>query len=227
MHLPYRDPGNSSHQFPASTTAAGRASPAAILSARARKARSCARSCDRNQRTIAFAEAGLPRLSIQFRRASKLSYTWSHVFPPADQSIADESVSQALDTRLAAIRGHIIALASVVPDLANQFWRGRARVTADLGENDRVKALLLLAVFVGLGVSVEWLFRRATQRVRGHLDALPSETIKGRLHAAFDAFRRVWVPQTAVRSASPRRSKGWSAAPPVLTKCPSWNHLRE
>src|SRR6516225_9395789 len=34
----------------------------------------------------------------------------------------------------------------------------------------------------GLGTSVEWLFRRATQRARGHLDALPSETVKERLH---------------------------------------------
>src|SRR4051794_36350299 len=98
------------------------------------------------------------------------------------QDIAEASVSQVLDTRLAAIREHIIALASTVPDLPNQFWRGHARVTADLGENGRVKALLLLAVFFGLGASAEWLFRRATQKVRRHLDTLPSETVKDRLH---------------------------------------------
>jgi moderate conductance mechanosensitive channel len=55
-------------------------------------------------------------------------------------------------------------------------------MTADLGENGRVKALLLLAVFVGLGAGVEWLFRKATHRARGHLDALPSETVRGRVH---------------------------------------------
>ena len=98
------------------------------------------------------------------------------------QDIEEESVSQVLDTRLAAIREHIVALASTVPDLPNQFWRGHARVTADLGENGRVKALLLLAVFVGLGAGAEWLFRRATQKVRRHLDTLPSETVKDRLH---------------------------------------------
>ena len=98
------------------------------------------------------------------------------------QDIAEASVSQVLDTRLAAIREHIVALAGAVPDLPNQFWRGRAQVTADLGENGRIKALLLLAVFVGLGAGVEWLFRRATQRVRRDLDTLPSATIKDRLY---------------------------------------------
>jgi hypothetical protein len=71
----------------------------------------------------------------------------------SEQAATEESVSQALDGRLAAIRGHLAALASTVPDLPNQFWEGRARVTADLGENGRTKALLLLAFFVGLGTA--------------------------------------------------------------------------
>src|SRR5262249_48560744 len=131
------------------------------------------------------------------------------------QDIADESVSQALDTRLAAIHEHITALASTVPDLANQFWRGRARVTADLGENGRVKALLLLAVFVGLGAGVEWLFRKATQRVRGHLDALPSDTVKGRLHlvALRFAFAVGLVAAFALGSIGPFLAFDW---PPLL-----------
>jgi moderate conductance mechanosensitive channel len=100
----------------------------------------------------------------------------------SEQTVAEESVSRALDTRLGAIREHIVELARTVPDLPNQFWQGRSRVTADLGENGRVRALLLLAVFVGLGIGVEWLFRKATQRVRGHVDTFPLETMKGRLH---------------------------------------------
>lgn len=100
----------------------------------------------------------------------------------SERAATEESVSQALDSRLAAIREHIVALAGTVPDLPNQFWQGRTRVTADLGENGRVRALLLLAIFVGLGIGVEWLFRKATQRVRGHADAFPLETVRGRLH---------------------------------------------
>ena len=99
----------------------------------------------------------------------------------AEQAGTEESASQALDSRLAAMREHIVTLAGTVPDLPNQYWRGHALVSADLGEHGRVKALLLLAFFVGLSTSVEWLFRKATQRTRGHLDALPSETVKERL----------------------------------------------
>ena len=66
----------------------------------------------------------------------------------SEQAATEESVSQALDSRLGAIREHIVALGRTIPDLPNQFWRGRARITEDLGENGRVKALLLLAIFL-------------------------------------------------------------------------------
>jgi small-conductance mechanosensitive channel len=99
----------------------------------------------------------------------------------AEQAATEESVSQALDGRLAAIREHLAALAGTVPDFPNQFKRGHDLVTADLGEHGRTKALLLLAFFVGLGIAVEWLFRKATQRARARLDSLPLETPSDRL----------------------------------------------
>jgi len=99
------------------------------------------------------------------------------------QDIGNEAISQALDARLATIRAHIVALTRAIPDFPNQFWRGHDRVSADLGENGRIKALLLLGLFVGLGCAVEWLFRRATRGVRAHLEALPYEAVTDRLRA--------------------------------------------
>jgi small-conductance mechanosensitive channel len=133
----------------------------------------------------------------------------------SEQAIAADSVSHALDSRLAAVREHIVAVARTIPDLPNQFWQGRARVTADLGENGRVKALLLLAVFLGFGIAVEWLFRKATQRARSHLDALPSETVKERLHivALRFAFAVGLVVAFALGSIGPFLALDW---PPML-----------
>jgi moderate conductance mechanosensitive channel len=133
----------------------------------------------------------------------------------AEQAGTEVSASQVLDDRLAAIREHLAALAGTVPDLPNQFLQGRDRVTADLGENGRTKALLLLAFFVGLGVAVEWLFRKATQRVRGRLDTLPLETASDRLRvvALRFAFAVGLVAAFALGSIGPFLARDW---PPLL-----------
>src|SRR5215813_9224029 len=127
----------------------------------------------------------------------------------------EESVSRALDGRLAAMREHIVDLARTVPDLPAQYERGHDLVTADLGEHGRTKALLLLAVFVGLGTGVEWLFRKATQRARAHLDTLPSETVKERLHIVVlrFAFAVGLVVAFALGSIGPFLALDW---PPLL-----------
>jgi moderate conductance mechanosensitive channel len=133
----------------------------------------------------------------------------------SERAATEESVSQALDDRLAAIREHIVALAATVPDLPNQFQRGHDLVTANLGDRGRTKALLLLAFFVGLGIVVEWLFRKATQRARAHLDALPADTVKGRLHivALRFAFAVGLVVAFALGSIGPFLAHDW---PPLL-----------
>ena len=133
----------------------------------------------------------------------------------SEQAATEESVSQALDGRLAAIREHLAALASTVPDLPNQFERGHDLVTADLGENGRAKALLLLAFFVGLGIGVEWLFRKATQRSRGRTDTLPLKTASDRLRVVGlrFAFAVGLVAAFALGSIGPFLALDW---PPLL-----------
>ena len=129
--------------------------------------------------------------------------------------IAEESVSHLLDARLATIRAHIAALARTIPDLPHQFWRGRALVTADLGQNGRLKALLLLAFFVGLGSGVEWLFRKATARWRARLDTLALETVADRLRLVGLRFAVAvgLVAAFALGSIGPFLARDW---PPLL-----------
>ena len=98
------------------------------------------------------------------------------------------SVSEYFDARLGAVRAHIVALAAALPDLPSQFQRGSRLVTAELGDEGRTGALLLLLVFVALGFGVEWLFRWATQRIRARLDSLPLETVSHRLRVVAARF---------------------------------------
>jgi len=98
------------------------------------------------------------------------------------------SVSHEFDSHVAAIREHIVALGAALPDLPNQIETAHSLVSEDLGSHGRVKGLLLLAVFVGLGFGIEWLFRKATERVRRHLDEHPLETVNDRLRVVATRF---------------------------------------
>ena len=97
---------------------------------------------------------------------------------PKDQEF---SVAHYFGSRLAEIREHILALGAAFSDLPGQFKRGTDRVGVDLGEGGRAKALLLLMIFVALGFGVEWVFRRATRRIRGRLEQHPLDTVNSRL----------------------------------------------
>jgi len=91
------------------------------------------------------------------------------------------SISHEFDSRVAAIREHIVALGAALPDLPDQIEHAHGLVSADLGDHGRIKGLSLLAIFVVLGFGVEWLFRRATGRIRASLDGLPVATVHDRL----------------------------------------------
>jgi hypothetical protein len=56
----------------------------------------------------------------------------------------DESVSSYFDTRIREIREHVVALASTLPDLPNQFERGMGLLQAEIPRRGTV-ALLVLA----------------------------------------------------------------------------------
>jgi moderate conductance mechanosensitive channel len=125
------------------------------------------------------------------------------------------SISHYFDSRVAAIRTHIVALGATLPDLPNQFGHAAGLVTVDLGTHGRAEVLLLLAVFVGLGLGVEWLFRKATGRIRARLDGLPLVTVNDRLRivAVRFAFAVGLVTAFAVGSVGAFLALDW---PPLL-----------
>jgi moderate conductance mechanosensitive channel len=127
----------------------------------------------------------------------------------------ETSVSHELDADLSAIREHIIALGAAFPDVPNQFERASSRVNVELGHGGRTRALLLLAVFVGLGFGLEWLFRKATQGVRARLDSLTLDTVGNRLRvvAARFAFAFGLVAVFAIGSVGAFLAFDW---PPLL-----------
>jgi small-conductance mechanosensitive channel len=98
------------------------------------------------------------------------------------------SISHEFDSHVAAVREHIVALGAALPELPNQIESVHSRITSDLGSGGRVKGLLLLALFIGLGFGVEWLFRKATERIRRHLDEHPLETVNDRLRVVATRF---------------------------------------
>ena len=122
---------------------------------------------------------------------------------------SNESVSHYFDSRLGAIREHVAALASAVPDLPNQFERGVSLLQAAIPRRGTV--LFLVLFFAGLGYGVEWVFRKATQKTRQRLDGLPMETVNDRLRlvAARFAFAFGVVAAFAIGSIGPFLALDW------------------
>jgi small-conductance mechanosensitive channel len=132
--------------------------------------------------------------------------------PPAHPT-SEEPVSVYFSSRVGAIREHIIALVLALPDLPNQFERAIGRLQAEIPRRGTV--LLLVLVFAALGFGIEWLFRKATQNTRRHLDGLPMETAHDRLRlaAARFAFAFSVVVAFAIGSVGPFLALDW---PPLL-----------
>src|SRR5271169_5560190 len=121
------------------------------------------------------------------------------------------SVSDYFDSRVRATREHIVALVSALPDLPNQFERGVDLLQAEIPRRGTV--LLLVLVFASLGLGVEWLFRKTTQKTRQRLDGLPMETVNDRLRLVAAPF--AFVAAFAIGSIGPFLALDW---PPLLSK---------
>ena len=99
--------------------------------------------------------------------------------------VRSRTTSIPVSARSASTSSRSAPRSLICPDQIRESARPRL---ADLGDHGRIKALLLLAVFVALGFGVEWLFRTATGKIRRHLDAHPVETVNDRLRLVAGRF---------------------------------------
>ncbi|HSY85252.1 MAG TPA: hypothetical protein VLA85_01675, partial [Verrucomicrobiae bacterium] len=86
-----------------------------------------------------------------------------------------------LATRFTAIRDHFGALAAVIPQMPAEFQRARDALVAET--HGRGLLVVLLAVFIGLGLGVAWLFLWVTRGLRRRSLELPMDTVPQRLIA--------------------------------------------
>ena len=108
----------------------------------------------------------------------------SEAAAPAEPVATHGNAQGLLSARLDAIRGHMAALVAIIPQLPAEFARAGDNLAGELQGRSLLGVLALLVVFVGLGFGAEWLFVRATARLRSWILGLPStETIGQRLTA--------------------------------------------
>jgi moderate conductance mechanosensitive channel len=86
-----------------------------------------------------------------------------------------------LATRFTAIRDHFAALAAVIPQLPAEFQRAGDALVAETHGHGLL--VVLLAVFIGLGLGVAWLFLWVTRGLRRRSLELPMDTVPQRLIA--------------------------------------------
>ncbi len=117
--------------------------------------------------------------------------------------------------RVAAVRSHLVAMSAAAPGLPAQFAHAADMFRHGMEGRRPGRILLLLGGFVALGFGVEALFRRATGRIRRHLDQHPVETAgeRARLVAERAAFAFGLVAAFALGSIGAFLAFHW---PPLL-----------
>ena len=104
----------------------------------------------------------------------------AHEAKPAGPT-AEAQSEQLLANRLAGIRTHLQALVAMVPEMPGQFQRVADAVRAETQGRGLIP--ILLAVFIGLGLAVAWLFLWATRGLWRRSLELPMDKVGQRVIA--------------------------------------------
>lgn len=100
--------------------------------------------------------------------------------PEPPSGAEDATPSGYLSARLGVIRSHVASLVTEFPRLPDELKRANDVLQAEL-QGRRGIGALLVTTFVVLGFGAEWLFRRATVKVRRRFDEARLETVRDRL----------------------------------------------
>jgi moderate conductance mechanosensitive channel len=109
--------------------------------------------------------------------------------PPQTAPVRTQApLSTFTATQLVLLRQHLQTLAAALPNLPGEFRQTGSILLGELRDWELIIVVLLAAGFALLGVGFEWLFRRATARVRARLLNSKLDTIAERLRGVTTSF---------------------------------------
>ncbi len=103
--------------------------------------------------------------------------------PTSEAAPPPQSASAFLAERLRAIRAHLESLVEAVPRLPEELDEAGRILYLEFEERGLLQMGLLLAVFVGLGFGVQWVFFWVTRQALQRIIALPLDSVADRLRA--------------------------------------------
>ncbi len=104
--------------------------------------------------------------------------------PPESELAADEtSISGYVEAQMVAAHDHVAELAAAAPGVPGEWAGAVARMRQEVAGWFPGEMALLLAVFVGLGLGLEWLFTRATAGVQARYTQVAAATVPARFKA--------------------------------------------
>ncbi len=111
-------------------------------------------------------------------------------------------VQEDLSHRLTVIREHLRGVVAAIPELPAEFSRAHAIIMSAVSESGLTWAVTLVALFVGMGFLLEWIFWRASAGMRTRIINASVLTVRDRLVATVMrlGFGFTWLLAFAVGS---------------------------
>jgi small-conductance mechanosensitive channel len=103
--------------------------------------------------------------------------------PPAGLSNGETPI-EYFSGRVSAIRAHFAGLYAAIPLLPSEFGHAAANLGSELADRGPLPIIVLVVAFLAAGFGLEWLFLRASGRLRRLVLSLPLETSAQRLAVA-------------------------------------------